>query len=217
MSRVLRGLVQAIFAELHQINQSYFHIQDPSEKDADQLRTMYGRGEINREQFFRFRRRLNQGQMIQGELAVIHREARYRLEAQGKPVVRQHNREIARSLERLYMDLGFLEEARYDTQNLFNELEAQIKWIRAQADDALHEASASLPDDTQARAYLSIWQSLQDRSKILKDRTQKIKKNLNSIQALTAEIRAYEAELMVLEMQVQQENLKVRVRQDLLS
>jgi hypothetical protein len=215
--RLLRGFIQAIFAEMRQFNQNYLHIQDPILKTKNELRIMYGRGEINREQFFRFRRRLNQGQLIQGELVAIHREARYRLEAQGKPAVFQHKGEIARSLEHLYLDLGLLEEARNDTHNLQIEMEAQIKWIHQQADEAHAEAEAALPNDTQARAYLSIWQNLGDLSEILQDRVQKIKQNLNGIQTLIAEIRACESELMVLEMQEQQEILKVRVRQDLLS
>ena len=217
MSRLLRGFIQAIFAELRRLNQSYLHIQDPILKTKNELRIMYGRGEINREQFFRFRRRLNQGQQIQGELTVIHREARYRLEAQGKPAVFQHRGEIAHSRECLYLDLGLLEEARYDTHNLLVEMEAQIKWIRQQADEAHAEAVAALPDESQARAYLNVWHNLGELSEILQDRMQKIKQNLEGIQALIAEIKACEAELMVLEMQEQQERLKVRVRQDILS
>lgn len=217
MSRLLRGIIQAIFAEFRRLNQSYLHIQDPIIKTRNELRIMYGRGEINREQFFRFRRRLNLGQLIQGELTVIHGEARYRLEAQGKPVVYQHRGEIARSLERLYLDLGLLEEARYDAHNLLVEIETQIKWIRQQADDAHAEAGSVLPDESQARAYLNIWKNLGELSDIMQDRMQKTQQNLRGIQTLIAEIRAYVAELMVLEMQEQQENLKVRIRQDLLS
>ena len=211
---MIKELIQTIFKELQDFYQDNLRQQDPFKQMGRQLSLLYGRGEISRDKFFLLRDKLYQGQNIQEELEVAHRIGVLRMEERGERLIRQSNSEIARSLERLYLDRALLEEVRFETQRSIDILKDEANWARQQAESTHQAAQAAITNEAEARSLLNIWQDLLELAEDLERRVQLVRNSLRRINALEARIRAYEAELKALDSSGRLEEISKYIDQD---
>jgi len=211
---MLKELIQTIYKELQDFYRDHLRQQDPDERMGKQLRLMYGRGEITKDKFFLLRDKLYQGQAIQQELETAHRIAVLRLEEGGERLIRPSNREIARSLERLYLDRALLEEVRFETEQSIGVLQEEANWSRQQAESTRQAAQTAISNEAEARSLLNIWQDLLELAEDLERRVQLVRHSLSHINALEARLRAYEAELKALDSSGHLEEIRKYIDQD---
>ena len=211
---MLKELIQTIYKELQDFYRDHLRQQDPDERMGKQLRLMYGRGEITKDKFFLLRDKLYQGQAIQQELETAHRIAVLRLEEGGERLIRPANREIARSLERLYLDRALLEEVRFETEQSIGVLQDEANWSRQQAESTRQAAQTVISNEAEARSLLNIWQDHLELAEDLERRVQLVRHSLSHINALEARLRAYEAELKALDSSGHLEEIRKYIDQD---
>jgi len=211
---MIKELIQTFFKELQDFYQANLRQQDPFEQMGRQLRLLYGRGEISRDKFFLLRDKLYQGQDIQEELEIAHRISVLRLEERGERLIHQSNKEIAHSLERLYLDRALLDEVRFETERSIDILQDEANWARQQAESTHQAAQAAITDEVEARSLLNIWQDLLELAQDLERRVQLVRHGLRRINALEARIRAYEAELKTLDSRGRLEEISNYIDQD---
>lgn len=211
---MLKELIQTIYKELQDFYRDHLRQQDPDERMGKQLRLMYGRGEITKDKFFLLRDKLYQGQAIQQELETAHRIAVLRLEEGGERLIRPSNREIARSLERLYLDRALLEEVRFETEQSIGVLQDEANWSRQQAESTRQAAQTVISNEAEARSLLNIWQDHLELAEDLERRVQLVRHSLSHINALEARLRAYEAELKALDSSGHLEEIRKYIDQD---
>jgi len=211
---MIKELIQTIYQKLREFFQNNLHQQDPFERMAQQLRLLYGRGEITREKFFTLRDHLYQRQTIQQDLDIAHRLGVLKLEERGDRLIRHSNPEIGHSLERLYLDCALLEEVRFEMQRSTKTLQNEAIWTRKQADTIRQAAKAAITDEIEARNLLNIWQDLLELSDTLERRTQLIRHSLSHINALEARLRGYEAELKALDSSGRLEEIRKYIDRD---
>jgi tRNA C32,U32 (ribose-2'-O)-methylase TrmJ len=213
-TRFFDGLIQAILEEFAQFYEEYLSFRDPIEAMYRSLRLLYGRGEIDTGQFIRLRNKIRRGQLIQGELQMLHCQAELCQEAKGKFLADRHPR-LARGLDRVYLDLALLKEIRIDQKEILEKLDSEGSWVASQAEAVRQEAQAALPNEIEARALLDTWQDLLQLSHVFERRKQVLQQNLRRLDALEARLRTYEAELTVLDSQEYLQGLQMRIHQDL--
>lgn len=211
---MIKELIQTFFKELQNFYQDNLRQKDPFERMGRQLRLLYGRGEISRDKFFLLRDKLYQGQDIQEELDIAHRIGVLRLEERGERLIRQSDFEIARSLERLYLDRALLDEVRFETERSIDILQDEANWARQQAESTHQAAQAAITNEAEARSLLNIWQDLLELAEDLERRVQLVRHSLRRINALEARIRAYDAELKALDSSGRLEEISKYIDQD---
>ncbi len=190
-----------VFQELRRIYLDNLASGGPARRMWRQLRIMYGSGEIDRPTFFRLRNNLEKGYYIEGDLQMYHRKAEARQGMEGKYLVGHTDREIARSLDDLYLNRAVLEEVRLEMKQALKVMETTQEWIQKQAGAIQENAQSALPNEADARAFLEIRQDLLERIQYLKSRSNSAKQNMRQIDMMEAELGMYEAELMLLESQ----------------
>ena len=209
-----KELIQTIYQKLQDFYQKTLRQQDPFEQMGKKLRLLYGKGEITREKFFLLRDQLYQGQNIQQELEIAHRLGVLRLEEKGERLIRQSNKAIAHSLERLYLDRSLLEEVRFEMEQAARALQEEAKWARGQAELTRQSAQEAIADELEARNLLSIWQDLLELADDLDRRERLVRNRLSHIHALEARLRGYEAELKALDSSSHLEEIRRYIDRD---
>lgn len=192
-----------------------FSWEDPKTKLQNQLRSMYGRGEVTSERFLDLRAHLDRGQIGLGDIQLVQQEALHRTRTI-QPLDGGHsNREIERSLERLYIDLGLVEEARAGILRSQQAITNDANWVEEQASFARVNARAALPDEGLARAHLETWQRLAQWSQGIDLRRQAMSRELQRLDEMQAEIKAAILRLQLLGSAEKLAVLRLHVRQDL--
>jgi hypothetical protein len=217
MFRLFSELFKAISEEFRRFSEEYLSFQDPLSRSEKQLRILYGRGAISKERYFELRNKLYRGQILRGDLINLQREAELVLEAKGEVFPRRQDPQIARRLDRLYLDRTLLEEAHAESDHLLKTLSSEVEWLREQAEAARQEAQKALPDEGEARAYLEIWHDLQERAAGLDQRMSLTRQHLQRINALQTELSASITELQLLDSQQNLAGVRVKVDQDFVS
>jgi hypothetical protein len=164
---------------------------------------MFGRGDLDRKHFFRFLRRIHEGELVEGELRILERQAQLQKQAKGEVLPDPRNPEVQKGMERVYIGRALLEEARCSTEQTLLALAGEIDWIQEQSTTAEQEARQALPDETVARGYLELRQNLIDHSGRLVARRDELQRQLRLLSAAEVELRTYEAELRLVSTQEQ--------------
>lgn len=214
---MFKKLIRAILGELRQFYENNLRMQSPNAKQMNQLRIMFGAGEIDKTRFFMLENRIRRGQLLQGELSMIHREAQLKREAKGELLHYPTNPEIARALNRLYLDRARLEEARSEIERITQTLAGEASWVRDQAEAIRKDARASLPDEDEARGFLHSWQDLLAYASKLEKRSLALKRELGHMDALEAELRSCIAQLLALDSQNESEAIRTHINLDIAS
>jgi hypothetical protein len=200
---------------MHRGLEEYFQLQDPEDRLDRETKVMYGSGEIPREQYLKLQEKLRKGQLGRGDLAILRKEARKRLEREGQPGPFHRDPAIAGSLERLYLYRARLEDAHLETEKDLSTLEGEARRAGEEATLAGQRAQAALPDEAQARTHLDLKHRLEERSRILEERLQALRAGLQRITALRSELDTYEVELKLLESEARLAGLEAAIREGL--
>ncbi len=80
-------MVEEVFTPWKEVVEELFRWEDPQAQLQNQLRAMYGRGELARERFIELRSRLDRNQIGLGDVLLVQREAELRRRA-GKSMIR---------------------------------------------------------------------------------------------------------------------------------
>lgn len=203
----LQEFFQTIAQEIETLYQEHFSLDGPTARLRKKLRIMYGRGEIDRETFFRLKSRLDLGYYIEGELQSLHRQAVQRRKGEGLV-------ELGRSLEQVYMNLARLEEARAAIRAALGTIASEQAWADRQIEEFWEQAQAALPDEGEARAYLEVRQQLMGHREGLEQRAKAVRQDLRRIDQLEAGLRMSESRLVVAQSrgQLVQEEISIRKR-----
>lgn len=215
MLQFFKELLQAFFEELHRVYENYLRFQDPSIRMGNQLRILYGRGEITTEQFNRLKNMLSRGQPIQGELHIAQRVALSRSQAGGEPFAHRRWDEMARLLDRLYLDRALVKEAQFETEAALQALGGDVGWLLAQGESARGQAQSALPDETLARGWLEVRYDLLAHARDLQARQSSLHQELQNLGALDAELRSSIAQCTALQAQTDLEWTKMQINRDL--
>ncbi len=183
---------------------------------AREVKLMYARGDISASTYHRLMEMARSGQLSWGDLARIRDEVGSESPVSPPAPERERDAEIVRSLNRLYTHRARLEKARAETEQVLEQLEADVARLREQAEDAEEKAQLALPDEERARAYLAVKQEVLERIHTLEKRIASLRQSLRRIEVLHSELAAREAELKALESGEQLAALEESIRQDLL-
>jgi hypothetical protein len=188
-------------AWLEYIRENFSRLLDPSESLGDEARVMLGRGEISQEQYAQISWRLSQGSLGRGDLELLRRQARKQHQEQAGQEHPFQDRAIAAGLDRLYIRIARLGDARRGAEKALRDLEVDLERVREFAHSAEDLARKTLPDENEARLILEIRQNMLDRLLALEERKRSLERDLRRLEAMQGELYAYEAELKILEAQ----------------
>jgi hypothetical protein len=145
---------------------------------------------------------------------MVHQASANRLRAEGQPEAASFDPQVARSLDRLYLDRGLVAEAGFQTQRCLALLEAESRRLQAQIEAAHRDAQAALPDEAAARTHLATWQRLTRASLEIDVRHTAVLDEQRRISEMDTELRAAIASLKLLDAQEILTSAHLRVRQD---
>ncbi len=217
MGRILRDLVHGVQVEWRQFYRENFLMVDPQERLEDQLRVLYGKGEINADDYQNLRFRLHRGRVGETELYVTHMQAIQLKEAQGRYAPRHLDPALERWMDRLYADRVLLADMHREFEEEIHELHSEINWIKEQAESCRQDAARVLPDEGAARAFLEVWQKLLTLSQTLETQIQAMEQDLLDLNTHEVEIRATITKVKLLQSRQQLDELSQRIRHDLLT
>ena len=192
-----------MWQEIFQYLDEHFSFQTSADRQLKRLRVMFGRGDLDRKHFIRFLRRIQDGELVEGELSLIARQAQLQKQARGDSLPDPTNPEIDKGLERIYLGRALLAEARFSAEQTLQAMSGELTWIQGQAETAEHEAREALPDEYAARGYLELRQNLVEHATRLLARRDEIQRDLRHLDTMEVELRTYEAELRLVSTQEQ--------------
>jgi predicted Zn-dependent protease len=216
MRTTVDSVIRTMWQEWGKFYEGHILDADPEARLDEHLRILYGRGEIDKERFLQLRLRLHGGLVSETDLSVVHQQAIRLMEARGN-YLPQGNPELERALDRLYADRVRVEEASDQLKASMEALRNEVDWIKAQAEGARQDASSALPDETTARAFLQVWQSLLSLSQALDHDLQATEHNLANLKALESEIKAAITKIKLFRSREQLAGLNQQVLGDLLT
>ncbi len=203
IGNTIQDLVQALLNEMRSafagfIEDNFSSLRDPAEGLAEEIKIMLGRGEISQEQYEQLNRKLKYNSLGRGDLELLRRQARnraYKRVGEG-PSFREPG--VADGLDRLYIRIASLEDARREAEHAVKSLEADLKRIREYASSAEEIARRTLPDESEARAVLEIRQNMLERIQVLEAHKRSLEQAIRRLEVLQGELYAREAELRAL-------------------
>ncbi len=220
MFGLLGQILNVLWEGLRPFFEDFVYFQDPKVKLENQLRVLYGRGDISKERFFEKLNQLRWGQIGQGDIQMLYQEARLRRRLQAgqqnvlAPVVPPHAGP-ASDLERLYLDRGIAEELRTQIEECRRALAEEASWIEEQVRAAQESARSALPEESEARAYLEVWQELLGLAQTYDVQLQAQAEDLRRLDLLEAELTMHISQMKVLEARERFAELRLRIHQDL--
>ena len=191
----LTEFFQAVAGELRHLVEDHLSSDGPTGRLRNILRVMYGRGEISLDKFYRLLNMLDRGYYIEGEILSLHRQAVNRGGYNNRPI----SRDVARSLEHVYLNRARLDEARREMRRAYHLVETQRQWMLQQVEDFHQRAQAALPDEDAARRYLEIRQELMEQLQVLTGRFKNLQQEIHRIDVLDAQLRLSESELIMVD------------------
>lgn len=221
--RILERMIEEVLEEGRRQRGDYDYRPPDLQADvAQEVKLMYARGDIDADTYHRLIDMAGRGDLTWGDLDRVRRETS-RTGTRSQPAEpaqvtprRQRDTAIVSSLNRLYTHRSRLEQARTETEQVLQKLEADVTRLREQAQTAEDQAQQALPDEDRAREYLALRQDVQDRIETLAERIAGLRDSLARIEALRQELATREAELKALESGQQLAELEASIREDLL-
>ena len=191
-------------------------LRDPRIEIGQEVKLMYARGEITARTYHRLLEMAQSGELTWNDLERIHTRGEAAISPISKAPQQERAPDIVRSLNRLYSHRRQLEEARVETGDVLQKLEADVARMRDQVKAAEEKAELALPDEEKARAFLKTKEKLLDRVAALEERIASLREGHHRIDTLLAELVTREAELKALESGEQLAELEASIREDLL-
>lgn len=190
--------------------------REPRAEIGQEVKLMYARGDITAQTYHRLLEMAQSGQLAWNDLERIRIEGGAKMSSISKAPQRERDPDIVRSLNRLYSHRNRLEEARAETGQVLQRLEADVARLREQAEIAEEKAQLALPDEEKAQAFLETKEKTLDRVAALEERIASLGESQHRIDTLRDELATREAELKALESGEQLAELEASIREDLL-
>jgi hypothetical protein len=216
MSKLVVKVSQIMRRKWHLLYNEHFTHPDPEERLEEQIRALYGRGEITKDRFIQLRFRLHNGLVSETDLAMVHQEAIRLKEIKGNYLWRG-NPELEQSLDRLYADKVWVEETHDQLKKSVLALQSDIQWVKGEAEASRMKAGAALPDEAAAREMLLEWQKLLSLSQNLESDLQALQHDLMDLDNLEDEIKVAIIELKLYRSREQIAGIGQHIRSDLLT
>lgn len=221
--RILERMIDEVLEEGRRRRGGYEERPPDLQADiAQEVKLMYARGDIEADTYHRLIDMAGRGDLNWDDLDRVRRETKG-TEPRPQPAQapqpeprRQRDTAIVSSLNRLFTHRSRLEQARTETEQVLQKLEADVTRLREQAQTAGDQAQQALPDEDRAREYLALKQDIQDRIETLVERIAGLRDSLSRIEDLRQELATREAELKALESGQQLAELEASIREDLL-
>jgi hypothetical protein len=191
--------MRSAFTEFIQENFSF--LRDPSDALDEEIKIMLGRDEISQEQYDQLNRKLRYGSLGRGDLELLRRQARKRALSQSEQGQRIQEPAVLAEMDRLFVRISSLEDARRETKQALMRLESDLRRVAEYASSAEEMARTTLPDENEARALLEIRQNMLERLQALEGRKRSLEAGLRRVELLQGELYAREAELRAVEAQ----------------
>ena len=218
MGQILKNISHVVRGQWHEFYRNNILEQDSQERLEEELRTLYGRGEITRDRFIQLRFQLHWGRVSHTDFYVIHQQARRLAEAQGRYIPHWSNPELERELDRLYADRVLVEETYQRFEENIQNLRKEVHWIKEEAESARQNAEKILPfNEEGARASLEIWQKLLSLSNTLDSYIQTMQEDMAGLNTLEVEIKAAITRIKLLHSREQMVEMDQRIRRDMLA
>ncbi len=194
-----REMTSEAMEEFQRLWDEHVRVIDPQQRVENELMILYGSGEISQDRYRKLKTKLQKGQIGRGDLAIVKREAMVRAIGEGRPPLQAHSRALKRSLERLYLDRGRVEDARLEVERTIAVLEGEAGRAQEQAEDTRQKAAATLPNEQAARALLEQRQNLLEIVDRHQRRIQALRESLVRLDALRSELNMAGAGLRLLD------------------
>jgi hypothetical protein len=216
--RVLELLLEEALEERRGQRDLYYDDRqhDPGAEIEQEVKLMYARGDITAQTYHRLLEMAQSGQLAWNDLARFRTEGGAEVPPIPNAPQRERDPDVVRSLNRLYSHRNRLEEARAETSQVLQRLEADVTRLREQARVADEKAQLALPDEEKARVFLETKQETLDRVATLEERIVSLRESQQRIDTLRDELATREAELKALESGEQLAELEASIREDLL-
>jgi peptidoglycan hydrolase CwlO-like protein len=217
MGKIINSVVEVVQEEWREFYDDNFQNPDPHTKLEERLRILYGRGEITREHYLQLRSKVTRGLVSKTDLEVIHHKAILRMQAEGKTTIRRGDKELEHSLDRLYADKVWLEDARDPLKENLEALRNLVNWFAEQAEAARQDAKTAMPNEAAVRVFLEVWQKLLALSQSLEEDLKAMESDLNNLDSFENEINAAISRATTTVYREQLANLSQRIHADILS
>jgi hypothetical protein len=214
----ISSILRTILEEIRPVYEDLVKPQDPRIKLENQIRALYGRGDLSRERYFEQLNKLRWNQIGAGDIQLLQQEARLRHRTQSGLAEWEGSSpsgELARGKERLFVDRGIVEELRAEIEQTRAGLVEETHWIHAQLAEAQTNAQVSLPEESEAQAYLDVWQELLGLASTFETQLAAQAEDLRQLKLLDAELKMHISEMKILDARERFARLKLRIYQDL--
>lgn len=189
---------------------------DPRAEIEQEVKLMYARGDISAQTYHRLLAMAQSGELAWNDLEPVRTKGGAKTSSISKAPQRERDPDIVLSLNQLYSHRKRLEEARAETGQVLQRLEADVTRLREQAKVAGEKAQRALPEEEKARAILETKETTLDRVAALEKRIASLRESQQRIDTLLDELATREAELKALESGKQLAELEASIREDLL-
>ena len=174
---------------------NFSRLYDPAEALGEEIKVMLGRGDISHDQYDQLNRKLRDSSLGRGDLELLRRQAR---KPEHKQVIKSEEPAITERLNRLYIRIASLEDARREAELALEVLKEDLKRVQEFASLAEEMARKTLPDESEARALLEIRQNMLERMQALESNRRELEQGMRRLEILQGELYAREAELKAL-------------------
>jgi hypothetical protein len=181
----------------------------------NELRLMYGRGEITSEKYRQLVAKARKHQLGRGDVEILRAESLQQARQAGKVAPPVRNKALARQLDRLLLGRVQLEDVQFDSEKTLAALRADLNRLNQQAVEAREAARQALPDEAEARRYLEREQMLLEKVRLIEARLTVLQRGLRRIETLHAELVALESGLKSLDTQEQLTKLELKLRESM--
>jgi predicted ribosome quality control (RQC) complex YloA/Tae2 family protein len=179
MYRIFDRVVDEALDDRYRRREYYERPRDPRTDIEQEVKLMYARGEINSNSYHRLLEMAQSGQLGWDDLARVRSEKAPQVQSTPPTPQRERHPQMVRSLNRLYAHRSRLDEARAETEQTLERLEADVDRLRRQAKTADEKAQLTLPDEEKAREYLQVKQEVLDRIRTLEERITSLRQSLH--------------------------------------
>lgn len=191
-------------------------LRDPIAHLENQVKLMYARQEISRQQYHQLIQKVQKHQIGRGDLEILHRQAMQENNEADMRAPQRLSPAVEQRLEQLALDRVRLEDIQYEAQGELDSLKTKVNELHEQAGKARQTAQDNLPDEQAARDLLAREQELLDRAHQLEERIHALSQGVERIESLKKRLESYEADLKSLDIVERLTGATMNFREDML-
>jgi len=191
-------------------------LRDPIAHLENQVKLMYARQEISRQQYHQLIQKVQKRQIGRGDLEILHRQAMQESNEAGLGAPQHLSPAVEQRLEQLALDRVRLEDIQYEAQGELDSLKTKVNELHEQARKARQTAQDNLPDEQAARDPVAREQELLNRVQQLEGRIHALSQGVERIESIKKRLKSYEADLKSLDIVERLTGATMNFREDTL-